>query len=141
MGCIETKPVNVNLTVFQILKEYPKKCKELKNTLDLKSNKWKTWSTCFQHDVYPPDFLSSSSEKMITEGKVAILVEPFWSRYRNIIIFYRNTNGEVAIKHISLPGDFFENPIEITSIEEICDIDNKVEKILVTHSWFFLTKR
>lgn len=141
MGCTETKTINANRTVFQILQEYPKIRKELRKTLDLKDCKWNTWSTCFQHDVYPPDFLSSSSEKRITRGRVAILVEPFWSGKRSIIIFYRNDNGKVAIEHITLPGNLFENPIEVTTAEEISNIDDKVKQILVTRSWFFLMKR
>lgn len=145
MGCTGTKAtttaINANRTVFQILQEYPKIRKEQRKTLDLKDCKWNTWSVCFQHDVYPSDFLSSSSKKRITQERVAVLIEPLWSGKRNIILFYRNDNDGVAIEHISLPGNIFENPIEITTAEEIDNLDDKVKHILVTRSWFFLMER
>lgn len=140
MGCAGTKPVNANRTVFQILQEYPKIRKELRKSFDLKDCNWNTWSVCFQHDVYPLDFLSSSSEKRITNQQIAILIEPIWSGNRNIIIFYRDDTGKVAISHITLPGNIFENPIEITT-EEIDNLDDKVKHILITRSWFFLMER
>lgn len=141
MGCQNTKPVNANHTVFQILREYPKYRKELRKSFDLKKVEWRTWSTCLRDDIYPEGFLSKDSEQKITKGRVAVLVEPLWSGKRNIIIFYRKESGDLDVVHISLPGNLFENPVEVNSFEEMTHLDDTVKWILVTRRWFFLTRR
>lgn len=143
MGCIETKMTNTNanLAIFQILQEYPKIRKELRKSLNLKDYKWNSWTICFQNNVYPSDFLSSSSEKKITKKNTGILVEPLWSGRRNIFFFYRDDKGSLSVAHITLPGNIFDNPIEITTTKKIQNIDDKVMRILITRSWFFLMER
>lgn len=141
MGCSGSKLINVNITIFQILQKYPKIHKVTRESLDLKNIRWRTWLTCFQNDIYPIDFLSLSSEKMITQNKVAILIEPIWSCKRRIIIFYRDDCGNVAIEHIPIPTYLFENPIEVIEKKDIIIVDDKIKKILATCDWFFLMQR
>lgn len=127
--------------VFQILSEYPKVRKVVRESLNPKDVNWGTWSLCFERDIYPPTFLRQSSEKRITQDRVAVFLSPIWYNNMNMIFLYRNEKNNMTTTHISIPASLMSGPIEMTTIEREVELDKKISKILVTRSWYFLLER
>ena len=59
----------------------------------------------------------------------------------NMIFLYRNEKNNMTTTHISIPPSLLSGPIEMTTIEKKLELDNKISKILVSRSWYFLLER